>query len=57
VSRYRVVVGIALEYDVDAETEHEIRALVAATRAAGLDLTGEGQLWAGPDVVSVELIE
>ena len=57
-SRFRVRVGLVLEYDVDAADAVEIRRHIDAVRAEdGVDVDGEGVVWAGPDVISIELVD
>lgn len=53
---YRVRVGFVLEYETEAEAAIEVHQAVAAARDAGVDLDGAGSLWAGPDLISIEVV-
>jgi len=53
---YRVRTGLVLEHLVEAESAIEVHQALAAARAEGIDLEGTGTVWAGPDLISIEVL-
>lgn len=53
---YRVRVGVVLEYDVEADAAIDVHQALTAARTEGLPLDGAGALWAGPDLISIEVL-
>lgn len=53
-SEFVVRVGFVVEYRVLATDAVQVQRQVAAVRAAGLDLDSAGEMWAGPDLISIE---